>query len=56
MEKEQDLQKALNIFIRINSGGKPLDFSDLIMSIAVANWARKDARDRNSWISGPHPR
>lgn len=43
-ESEQDLQKALNIFIRINSGGLPLDFSDLIMSIAVANWEHKDAR------------
>ena len=30
LEKEQNLDKALNIFIRINSGGEPLDFSDLI--------------------------
>jgi uncharacterized protein with ParB-like and HNH nuclease domain len=45
LEKEQDLHKALNIFIRINSGGKPLDFSDLIMSIAIANWTKKDARE-----------
>lgn len=44
LEKDQDLHKALNIFIRINSGGQPLDFSDLIMSIAVANWQEKDAR------------
>jgi uncharacterized protein with ParB-like and HNH nuclease domain len=44
LEKEQNLDKALNIFIRINSGGKPLDFSDLIMSIAIANWEKKDAR------------
>lgn len=44
LEKEQDLHKALNIFIRINSGGEPLDFSDLIMSIAIANWKSKDAR------------
>jgi len=44
LEKEQDLHKALNIFIRINSGGEPLDFSDLIMSIAIANWQNKDAR------------
>ncbi|EGR7969294.1 DUF262 domain-containing protein, partial [Vibrio vulnificus] len=36
--------KALNIFIRINSGGEPLNFSDLIMSIAVANWETKNAR------------
>ena len=44
LEKEQDLDKALNIFIRINSGGEPLNFSDLLMSIAVANWTEKDAR------------
>ncbi len=43
-EKEQDIDKALNIFIRINSGGEPLNFSDLIMSIAVANWEEKNAR------------
>jgi uncharacterized protein with ParB-like and HNH nuclease domain len=44
LEKEQCLDKALNIFIRINSGGEPLSFSDLLMSIAVANWTKKDAR------------
>mgnify|MGYP003590539501 FL=1 len=44
LEKDQNINKALNIFIRINSGGEPLSFSDLIMSIAVANWEKKDAR------------
>lgn len=44
LETEQNIDKALNIFIRINSGGEPLNFSDLIMSIAVANWQKKDAR------------
>lgn len=44
LEKEQDIDKALNIFIRINSGGEPLNFSDLLMSIAVANWTERDAR------------
>lgn len=44
LEKEQSLDKALNIFIRINSGGEPLSFSDLLMSIAIANWEQKDAR------------
>lgn len=44
LETEQSIDKALNIFIRINSGGEPLNFSDLIMSIAVANWEHKDAR------------
>lgn len=44
LEKEQSIDKALNIFIRINSGGEPLNFSDLLMSIAVANWTQKNAR------------
>lgn len=44
LETEQEIDKALNIFIRINSGGEPLSFSDLIMSIAVANWKEKNAR------------
>lgn len=44
LETEQNIDKALNIFIRINSGGEPLNFSDLIMSIAVANWDTIDAR------------
>ena len=44
LEESQEIDKALNIFIRINSGGLPLNFSDLLMSIAVANWRRKDAR------------
>lgn len=44
LEKEQDIDKALNIFIRINSGGEPLSFSDLLMSIAIASWEEKDAK------------
>jgi len=44
LEKEQNLDKALNIFIRINSGGEPLNFSDLLLSIAIANWTKRDAR------------
>ena len=44
LEPEQNIDKALNIFIRINSGGEPLDFSDLLMSIAIANWQHKDAK------------
>ena len=44
LEKEQNIDKALNIFIRINSGGEPLNFSDLLLSIAIANWSKKDAR------------
>ena len=42
---EQDQDKVLDIFIRTNSGGTPLSFSDLLMSIASANWTMFDARE-----------
>lgn len=44
-ETEQDQDKVLDVFIRTNSGGTILSFSDLLMSIASANWATLDARD-----------
>ena len=42
-EKSQELEKVLNIFIRMNSGGTVLSYSDLLLSIAVAQW-KGDAR------------
>ena len=42
---DQDQDKVLDIFIRANSGGTPLTFSDLLMSIAAANWTKYDARE-----------
>lgn len=44
LEEEQDLDKVLNIFIRINSGGTVLSYSDLLLSIATAQWEERDAR------------
>lgn len=44
-EKSQSLDKVLNIFIRINSGGTILSYSDLLLSIATAQWEEKDARE-----------
>lgn len=43
-ETEQNLERVLNIFIRMNSGGTPLSYSDLLLSIAVAQWSNLDAR------------
>lgn len=43
-EKAQDLERVLNIFIRLNSGGTVLSYSDLLLSIAVAQWKQIDAR------------
>ena len=47
LELEQDYDKALNIFIRINSGGEKLSYSDLIMSTIISGWSSKtiSARD-----------
>jgi len=44
-ESSQSLDKVLNIFIRINSGGTILTYSDLLLSIATAQWKHKDARE-----------
>lgn len=44
LEKGQKLDKVLNIFIRVNSGGTKLSYSDLLLSIATAQWKNKDAR------------
>jgi uncharacterized protein with ParB-like and HNH nuclease domain len=42
-EDEQNPDKTVNIFTRINSGGTYLSFSDIMFSLMVANW-KKDAR------------
>lgn len=43
-EDTEDPDKAVNIFVRINSGGTRLEFSDILLSITIASWAKKDAR------------
>ena len=43
-EKSQDIERVLNIFIRCNSGGTPLSYSNLLLSIAVSLWDSLDAR------------
>ena len=44
-ETSQDYDKALQVFVRANSGGTPLEFSDLLLSTATAQWEERDARD-----------
>lgn len=43
-ETEKSLDKVLKIFIRVNSGGTQLSYSDLLMSILTANFST-DIRD-----------
>lgn len=42
--KSEELDKVLQIFIRVNSGGTVLSYSDLLLSIATAQWEKLDAR------------
>ncbi|GAA7715744.1 DUF262 domain-containing protein [Helicobacter pylori] len=44
-ETEKDLDKVLNIFIRVNIGGVKLSYSDLLMSILTASFS-SDIRER----------
>ncbi|MBH0260555.1 DUF262 domain-containing protein [Helicobacter pylori] len=46
-ETEKNLNKVLNIFIRVNSGGVKLSYSDLLMSILTASFS-SDIRERMS--------
>jgi hypothetical protein len=45
LEKDQDLHNVLDIFIRVNSGGTVLSYSDLLLSIATAQWKKLPARE-----------
>ncbi len=43
-EKSQDYDKVVQVFIRANSAGKPLEYSDILLSTATAQWKDLDAR------------
>ena len=43
-ERNQDIEHVLSIFIRRNSGGTVLSYSDLLLSIATSQWKKLDAR------------
>lgn len=45
VEDNQELDRVLQIFIRMNSGGTSLSYSDLLLSVAVAQWSKYDARE-----------
>jgi uncharacterized protein with ParB-like and HNH nuclease domain len=45
LERDESLDKVLNVFIRVNSGGTQLSYSDLLLSVASAQWKEKDARE-----------
>jgi len=45
LEDSQDSNKVLDIFVRVNSGGTTLSYSDLLLSMATNQWKERDARE-----------
>lgn len=45
LEESQDPNKVLDIFVRVNSGGTTLSYSDLLLSMATNQWVERDARE-----------
>jgi hypothetical protein len=43
-EKSQEYDKVLQVFVRANSAGLPLEYSDLLLATATAKWETVDAR------------
>jgi len=44
-EKNQEIEHVLNVFIRFNSGGTTLSYSDLLLSTAASQWKDINARE-----------
>ena len=42
---DQDADKVLEIFVRVNSGGTTLSYSNLLLSMATNQWQELDARE-----------
>ena len=45
LEQSQDSDKVLDIFVRVNSGGTTLSYSDPLLSMATNQWETTDARE-----------
>lgn len=43
-EENQDLERVVDVFLRANGGGTPLEFADLVMSVTVRQWP--ESKDR----------
>jgi uncharacterized protein with ParB-like and HNH nuclease domain len=45
-ERSDDYDKVVEVFIRANTGGKKLEYSDILLSTATAKWKSLNARDQ----------
>lgn len=44
-ERSDDYDKVVEVFIRANTGGKKLEYSDILLSTATAKWKSLNARE-----------
>lgn len=44
-EKSQNYDKVVEVFIRANTGGKTLEYSDILLSTATAKWDKLNAKE-----------
>lgn len=51
-ETTASVDRALQIFIRVNSGGTELSYSDLLFSLAIVQWSSDARRDINELQDG----
>ena len=54
LESSQEIDTVLDIFIRTNSGGEPLSYSNLLMSFITAHWERDSRKEFSSLIHQIH--
>ena len=50
--QDNNLQHVLNIFVRTNSGGKPLTKGDLLLSVITVNWAGSNQENAREYVQG----
>lgn len=49
-ETSQDIDRVLHVFIRTNSGGTELSYSDLLLSIAISQWSIDARKEIRKWL------
>lgn len=49
---DENLQHVLNVFVRTNSGGKPLTKGDLLLSMVTVNWAGGNRENAREYVQG----
>ena len=47
---DSSMERVLNVFVRTNSGGKPLTKGDLLLSVITVNWAKNNKINARDYV------